>query len=292
MSQRVARLGLALLLVVSFALTACGGGRAGNAARFEPRVDYLQADRAGLIERANAWTAAGLQARGQLRMYWSGDEDSRHVDVRLFATSSGALMLRGRRSLAGRIFDLVGNGIEFQLVVPDHAAHYLGTATAPTQPDPEKPYFSLRPQHMTEALLPAVLPTSNAPGAFVLLETYPDRYALAWMEINAGQSRIRRRVSIERVGLRVSQIEGFDADGRIEFVADYSDYLGPGMDAYPGVIEVERPWEELVFRFDLSEAARNPNIPAGAFQFQELPPGYRALTIEEAMAESRREGGD
>ena len=63
------------------------------------------------------------------------------------------------------------------------------------------------------------------------------------------------------------------------------------MGAYPGVIDVERPWEELVFRFDLSEAQRNPSIPAIAFRFQELPPGYRALTIEEAMAESRRGGG-
>lgn len=280
-----------VLLVAVLALTACGGGRAGDAARFGPRVDYLEADLATLIERANAWTAAGLRARGELRMYWSGDEDSRHVNVRLFATSSGALVLRGTRGLAGKIFDLVGNGIEFQLVVPDHASHYLGIATAPTHPDPERPYFALRPQHMTEALLPTVLPTSNTPGAFVSLQTYPDRYALAWMEIDAGQSRIRRRVWIERVALRVSQIEGFDADGRIEFVADYSDYLGAGMDAYPGVIEVERPWAELVFRFDLSEVERNPSIPAGAFRFQALPPGYRTLTIEEAMAESRRGGG-
>lgn len=290
-SPWVAKLGPALLLVAALVLAACGGGRAGDAARFGPRVDYLEADLATLIERANAWTAAGLRGRGELRMYWSGDDDSRHVNVRFFATSSGALMLRGSRSLAGRIFDMVANGVDFQLVVPDHGAHYLGAATAPTQPDPERPYFALRPQHMTEALLPAVLPTSNAPGAFVLLVTYPDRYALEWMEIDAGQSRIRRRVWIERVALRVSQIEGFDADGRIEFVADYSDYLGSGIGAYPGVIEVERPWEELVFRFDLSEAERNPNIPAGAFQFQELPPGYRTLTIEEAMAESRRGRG-
>jgi len=279
-----------LLLVAVLALTACAGGRGPEAARFGPRVDYLEADLGALIERANAWTAAGLQARGQLRMYWSGDEDGRHVNVRLFATSSGALMLRGSRGLAGKIFDLVGNGIEFQLVVPDHAAHYLGKATAPTHPDPDRPYFALRPQHITEALLPAVLPTSNVPGAFVSLQTYPDRYALVWMEIDAGRSRVRRRVWIERVALRVSQIEGFDADGRIEFVADYSDYLGTGMDAYPAVIEVERPWAELVFRFDLSEVERDPSIPARAFRFQELPPGYRTLTIEQAMAESGRGG--
>ena len=100
--------GLAVLLVAVLALTACGGGRAGDAARFGPRVDVLEADLATLIERANGWTAAGLRAEGQLRMYWSGDEDSRHVNVLLFATSSGALMLRGSRGLAGKIFDLIG----------------------------------------------------------------------------------------------------------------------------------------------------------------------------------------
>jgi len=281
---------LPLLLIALLAVSACGG-QATDAARFAARVDYLEADTATLIARANAWTAASLQARGQLRMYWSGDDDSRHVDVRLFATSSDALRLNGRRSLAGTIFELISAGREFQLVVPDHAAHYMGTSAAVALPDPERPYFALRPPHMTSALLPELLPTTNSPGAFITLVTYPDRYVLAWMEVAAGQSRIRRRVYIERVGLRVSQIEGFDAVGRIEFIADYSNYLGTGVNAYPGSVEVERVWEELVFRFDFTEVERDPTIPAAAFRFQPLPNGYRSLTIEEAMAEFRREGG-
>jgi hypothetical protein len=280
-------------LSLLFTLVAAGcGGAATDAARLAPRVDYLEADPPTLITRANAWTAPSLRAEGQLRMYWSGDEDSRHVDVRLFAMAAGALRLNGRRSLAGTIFDLISDGREFQLVVPDHAAHYMGTSAAPAQPDPERPYFALRPQHMTEALLPAPLPTANSPAAWVVPETYPDRYALTWMEIADGQSRIRRRVWIERVNLRVSQIEGFDDDGRIEYIADYSDYIGRGPTAYPGTIEVERVWEELVFRFDFEEVERGPTIPEGAFRFQELPDGYRVLTIEEAMAEFRRDGGE
>lgn len=276
--------------VVGLALAGCGG-QAGGSAALAPRPNYLEADLPTLIERANAWTAPSLQARGQLRMYWSGDEDSRHVDARLFATQTGALRLDGRRSLAGRIFDMIANGLEFQLVVPDHATIYLGTSAAPAEPDPERPYFALRPHHMTEALLPEPLPTANTSWSYVTLETYPDRYALTWTEADNDLTRIRRRVWIERVGLRVSEIEGFDSDGRIEFIADYSGYLGGSVDAYPGVIEVERPWEELVFRFDLEEATREPTIPPVAFQFQELPDGYRTMTIEEAMAEIRRGGG-
>lgn len=279
------------MLLLSLIVVACGGGAATDAARFAPRADYREADPATLIQRANAWSAPSLRGRGQLRMYWSGDDDSRHVDVQFFATGTGALVMSGRRSLAGRIFDLVSDGREFQLVVPDHAAHYMGTSEAPTEPDPERPYFALRPQHMTEALLPEPLPTTNSPGSWVVTETYPDRYALTWMESDLGAPRIRRRVWIDRIDLRVSQIEGFDNDGRIEFIADYSDYLGGGIAAYPGGIEVERVWEELIFRFDLEEVERAPDIPPAAFQFQQLPAGYRVLTIEEAMAEFRREGG-
>lgn len=287
-SRRVPAALVSLLLLGG---VACGGGQAGNAARMAPRASYLEADPATLIQRANAWTAAGLRARGELRMYWSGDEDSRHVDVQLFATATGALRLLGRRTLAGTIFQLISDGREFQLAVPDHAAHYTGTSAAPAEPDPERPYFALRPHHMTAALLPEVLPTSNVPGSWIVPQTYPDRYALAWMELDGAQSRIRRRVWIERVNLRVSQIEGFDEDGRIEFIADYSDYIGRGPGAYPGTIRVERVWEELVFRFDLTEVERNPEFPEPAFRFEPLPPGYRVLTIEEAMAEFRREGG-
>jgi hypothetical protein len=285
------RIAPALLGLAALAGIGCGGGASTDAARFAPRPSYMSADTATLIQRANAWTAAGLRGDGELRMYWSGDEDSRHVNVQMFATASGALRLRGNRSLAGTIFDLVSDGREFQLAVPDHAAHYTGTSDAPAEPDPERPYFALRPHHMTSALLPEPLPATDSATAWIVPQTYPDRYGLTWMEADGAERRIRRRVWIERVNLRVSQIEGFDEDGRIEFIADYSDYLGRGAAAYPGTIEVERVWEELVFRFDFEEVERNPEITEGAFRFLEAPPGYRVLTIERAMAEFRREGG-
>jgi len=280
---------LVALSLVALMVAGCGG-RAASSAALAPRPDYLEADLPTLIARANAWTAASLEAKGQLRMYWSGDEDSRHVDARLFATRAGAMFLNGRRSLAGRIFDLVADGFRFQLVVPDHATIYTGTAAARAEPDPERPYFALRPHHMTEALLPLPLPTSNSRGSVVSLQTYPDRYALVWTDSDNDEPRIRRTVWIERVGLRVHEIEGFDSDGRIEFIATYSDYLGSGIDAFPGAIEVKRPFEELVFRFDLTEVDREPTIPPTAFHFQEPPSGYRTMTIQAAMAEFRRNG--
>ena len=287
---------LILAFLVSLVSLGCGGslGQRGTA-RLNVQIGsapvYLSADVATLVTRANAWTASALQTQGQLRMYWSRDDDSRHVNVRLFATSSGALHLVGGRSLVGTIFELVSNGVEFQLSVPDHGAHYMGTGAAPAEPDAERPYFALRPHHMTQALLPELLPTTNAAGFSIIRQTYPDRYCLVWMTDSEDTARIYRKVWIDRENLRVSQIEGFDADGRIDFVAKYSNYMVGAMDAYPSQIEVERPWEELVFRFDLTEADRNPSIPAAAFKFLELPAGYRLLTLEEAMEEFRRGGG-
>ncbi len=278
-----------LLLLSTSSLAACGG--AASSAATMPRPVYRDADQPTLIEIANGWTAAALRADGQLRLYWAADADSRHVDARLFATRSGALYLDGRRTLAGQIFELISNGLEFEIKIPDHAAVYSGTSNTPVEPDPERPYFALRPHHMTEALLPEPLPTISTPGSYVLLQEYPDRYGLVWMMVDNTEAIVRRKVWIERVGLRVSEIEVFDYDGKIDFVALYSNYLGADRAAYPGTVEVRRPWDELTFRFDFEAADRNPTIPAVAFQFKEAPPGYRSLTIQQALAEFRARGG-
>ena len=280
----------ALLLLSTSSLAACGG--AARSAATIPRLVYLDADQPTLIEIANAWTAAALRADGELRLYWAGDTDSNHVNARMIATRSGGLNLNGRRTLAGQIFELVSNGLDFELKIPDHSAVYTGTSNTPAEPDPERPYFALRPHHMTEALLPEPLPTTSTVGSYILLQEYPDRYGLVWMMADNAEAVVRRKVWIERVGLRVSEIEVFDYGGKIDFVALYSNYLGAGRAAYPGTVEVRRPWEELTFRFDLDNAQLNPTIPAVAFQFQEAPPGYRSLTIQQAMAEFRARGDE
>jgi len=283
--QRIGLAGAALCLTV----TACGGPP--PVSSLGPRPVYLEADEATLIERANAWTAAALYAKGQLRMYWAGNEDERHVDVRLFATRSGAIRMQGNRTLVGQIFTLAADGAEFLLRVPSHATTYLGISSAPAAPEPERPYFSLRPHHLTEALLPEPLPTADSSTTQVALETYPDKYVLAWWQANAtGEIALRRRVTISRIDLRVARIEAFAIDGRVSFDASYGGYLGPGLDAYPGRIDVRRPWEELVFRFEIEETRLNPTLQAGIFSLEPIE-GYRTITIEEAMAEFRSQGG-
>ncbi len=280
----------ALLLLSTSSLPACGG--AASSAATMPRPVYLDADLPTLIEIANAWTGAALRADGQLRLYWAGDPDSGHVSTRMIATRSGGLNLNGRRTLVGQIFELISNGLEFELKIPDHSAVYTGMSNTPAEPDPQRPYFALRPQHMTEALLPEPLPTTSTLGSYVLLQEYPERYGLVWMMVDNAEAVVRRKVWIERVDLRVSEIEVFDYTGKIDFIALYSNYLGAGRAAYPGTVEVRRPWDELTFRFDLDDAQLNPTIPAVAFQFKPAPPGYRSLTIQQALAEFRARGGE
>jgi hypothetical protein len=276
-------------VVLPLAFIACGGPP--PVSSLGPRPVYLQADKETLIERANAWTAASLYAKGQLRMYWAGNEDERHVDVRLYATRSGAIRLQGNRTLVGQIFTLAADGATFLLRVPSHATTYLGESAAPSAPDPERPYFSLRPHHLTEALLPEPLPRADSADNRVSLQTYPDSYALSWWHMDAaGDISLRRRVTISRLDLRVIRIEAFSAGGRAAFDATYGSYLGPTAEAYPGRIEVHRPWEELVFRFEIEEMRPSPTLPAGVFTLEPIE-GYRTMTIEEAMAEIRSQGG-
>ncbi len=287
-SRPVVMFGLAAAALCP-ALVACGGPP--PVSSLGPRPVYLEADKATLIERANAWTGAALYAKGQLRMYWAGNEDERHVDVRLYATRSGAIRMQGNRTLIGQIFTLAADGAEFLLRVPSHATTYLGMSAAPAVPDPERPYFSLRPHHITEALLPEPLPTADSASTQVALETYPDKYVLSWWQASAtGEIALRRRVTVSRIDLRVARIEAFTMDGRVAFAATYGGYLGPGIDAYPSRIEVRRPWEELVFRFEIEETRFNPTLQAGIFRLEPID-GYRTMTIEEAMAEFRSQGG-
>ena len=287
----------AAVLAASTLVAACGGPP--PVVTRPVRPDYQSADLATLVEIANGWTAASLRAVGQLRLFWAGNEDDRHVDARLFAARSGALYMQGDRTMAGNIFQLAGDGVDFWLRIPSQQTDYLGSSSAPAEPDPERPYFALRPHHVTEALLPEPLPSlTDGTRERVGLEVYPNRYGVSWWQRDeTGRLALRRRVWIERAHLRVVRVEAFRGGGRIDFIATYGDYGAGGRDAYPGFVQVERPWEELVFRFDLKEVLKNPSLQPGLFSLSPTPPGYRSMTIEEAMkeahdgeAQARRQG--
>jgi len=279
------------------------------------RPDYRTASLDELVRRANAWTSPSLRASGRLRLFWAGTDDSDHVDVQLLANRTGALLMQGKRSIVGTIFTLASDGFAFELSVPDHEAVYTGDATVPAEPYPERPYLALRPRHVAEALLPAPLPVPGGvvaaggslaegtaaadtgeagardggaavePGGSegLRLETWPGRYAVSWTDASG---RLRRRVWFDRLDLRVERIQAFDDDGRIDFVARYSEWLAPDVDAYPGRVRVERPWEDLTFEFEIEEVRRDVRLRREQLQ-PPRPETYRVLTIQEAIAELR-----
>lgn len=301
-AARPARLAVVLS---ALGVVACGGPP--PLRDVPPRPDYRSASLGELVDRANAWTAPSLRASGRMRLFWAGTDESDHVDVELLANRTGALLLQGKRSIVGTIFTLSSDGFAFELSVPDHQAVYIGDATVPAEPYPERPYLALRPRHVVEALLPAPLPVppeeaatfSGGPGRDageggtpeaagggrerLQLETWPDRYAVTWMD---ARGRLRRRVWLDRLDLRVDRIQGFDDDGRIDFIARYSEWKGPEANALPGRIRVERPWEDLTFEFEIDEAHRGVRLRREQLR-PPRPPGYRVLTIQEAIEELR-----
>lgn len=293
---------LAALTALVLALVGCGGPP--PVRDLPPRPDYRTASLDELVRRANAWTSPSLRASGRLRLFWAGTDDSDHVDVQLLANRAGALLMQGKRSIVGTIFTLASDGFEFELSVPDHEAVYTGDATVPAEPYPQRPYLALRPRHVTEALLPAPLPVPGDPdvpadsgvlgeGAAgeagqeirerLQLETWPDRYAVTWVD---ERGRLRRRVWFDRLDLRVERVQGFDEEGRIDQVASYSGWLSPEETAYPGRVRVERPWEDLAFEFEIEEARRDVRLRREQLR-PARPESYRILTIQEAIAELR-----
>lgn len=279
---------LAAVLAALLAAAACGRG---GAPRLEvrPAPDYLEAGLDELVIRANAWTAATVRIRGQLRMWASGTPESRHVDAGIIASRSGAIRVQGSRSMVGNLFDLAADGARMWLRIPSRDTVYHGAAHAPAELDPERPYLALRPHHLTEALLPEPLPTRRTAGDRLLLETFPGHYALGRLERrDDGGWRLRQRVWIERLALRVARLQLFDDEGRLTLEAEYGDYDAAGRAAYPGRILVELPFERLVVRVDVERVERGVRAPPGSFVLVPAA-GDRLVPIEQALAEEEVE---
>lgn len=284
-------LGILVVTASVTALAGCGGG----APRMEvvTRPDYREAPKAELVRRANAWTAATVRIRGEMRMWpLGGTPDGRHVDAGIIASRSGAIRVQGSRSVVGNLFDLAADGARMLLRIPSRETVYFGGAQAPGELDPERPYLSLRPYHFTEALLPQPLPSSSREGTGeVIVETYPDRYALAWLRRTAeGELRLRQRTWIGRRELRVTRRQVFRDDGRVMLDASYSAYPANEAGSYPRRIVVRLPFEGLVVRIDVDRSERDLVVPPGAFELR-VPSGDRRVPIEEAVEDAREAVG-
>jgi outer membrane lipoprotein-sorting protein len=125
--------------------------------------------------------------------------------------------------VAKNIFDMVSDGKEFRIYIPSKNAFLVGP-TALNRPS-KRPLENLRPQHIVEALFWPELP----PSANVLFEQFDfnvSRYYILTLlrQADSGKFEIARKIWYSRTDLRVSRVQLFGSDGRLDADTGYSDW--------------------------------------------------------------------
>jgi outer membrane lipoprotein-sorting protein len=125
--------------------------------------------------------------------------------------------------VAKNIFDMVSDGKEFRIYIPSKNAFLVGL-TVLNRPS-KKPLENLRPQHIVEALFWPELP----PSANVLFEQFDfnvSRYYILTLlrQAESGKFEIARKIWYSRTDLRVSRVQLFGSDGRLDADTAYSDW--------------------------------------------------------------------
>ena len=240
-----------------------------------------------LVRRANAWTSAALHASGNLTIFEAGADGGETYEVDLLVTRAAGLRVRGRAVEGGADFDLASDGLTLSIRLAGEGKLYRGSANSKPRYDPRLPFLSLRPQELTEALLPQPLRTRSDPSkpARVLIERYPDGFQLSWLRpAEPSGPRVRRRLWMD-ADFQVTRMTEFLADGRVALEALYNGYVTAAADAYPRQVEVVLPWEKLHFRFVFEAVDRRPQLGDHAFVL--VPePGERTLSLSSSVVPS------
>ena len=196
--------------------------------------------------------------------------------------------------VATNIFDMVSNGETFRIYIPSKNAFLVG-ATSLTRPS-KKPIENLRPQHIVEALFWPELPAS----ANVLFEQFnadPNRYYILTLLRPAagGKLEIARKIWFDRADLRVSRVQLYGADGRLDSDIAYSDWqpvgVAPAAGAepvtaqtqYPRGIHIWRPQDDYKLEIVITKLSVNEAISADRFDLAQ-PAGTELVRVGEDSA--------
>ena len=193
------------------------------------------------------------------------------------------------------IFDMVSDGKTFEMFIPSQ--HKFLTGPAKLEKPSDKPVENLRPQHLMDAIFWPTIPESeptlfeqaddNGIGSYVI--TVASRGA------NAADLHIARKIWFERVGLTLSRLEIYGADGQLESDIRYSGWspFSPVQNdaqnqvQYPKDITLNRPADGYSFAITVTKLTANQSIEASRFVLPQ-PAGSDLVRVgEEAGSASK-----
>jgi outer membrane lipoprotein-sorting protein len=227
------------------------------------------------IQTLNAGVAMKLTSGSA----YSGVIEQYHeVNGFLLAARPASIRVIGQAPVIGKnIFDMVSDGKTFEISIP--SKHKFVTGPVNVRRPSSKPIENLRPQHLTDALLWAALPTQST----VLFEESSEAnvryYVLTVLRAPAGVNRaadsatdfeIAEKIWFDRADLHVARVEGFAAGGVVGSDVRYSDWQPAGERSYPRQIDIARPGEDYQLAIHINKLTLNAPLAADAFTLKQL----------------------
>jgi outer membrane lipoprotein-sorting protein len=227
------------------------------------------------IQTLNAGVAMKLTSGSA----YSGVIEQYHeVNGFLLAAKPASIRVIGQAPVIGKnIFDMVSDGKTFEISIP--SKHKFVTGPVNVRRPSSKPIENLRPQHLTDALLWAALPTQST----VLFEESSEAnvryYVLTVLRAPTGVNRaadsatdfeIAEKIWFDRADLHVARVEGFAAGGVVGSDVRYSDWQPAGERSYPRQIDIARPGEDYQLAIHINKLTLNAPLAADAFTLKQL----------------------
>jgi outer membrane lipoprotein-sorting protein len=227
------------------------------------------------IQTLNAGVAMKLTSGSA----YSGVIEQYHeVNGFLLAARPASIRVIGQAPVISKnIFDMVSDGKTFEISIP--SKHKFVTGPVNVRRPSSKPIENLRPQHLTDALLWAALPTQST----VLFEESSEAnvryYVLTVLRAPTGVNRaadsatdfeIAEKIWFDRADLHLARVEGFAAGGVVGSDVRYSDWQPAGERSYPRQIDIARPGEDYQLAIHINKLTLNAPLAADAFTLKQL----------------------
>jgi outer membrane lipoprotein-sorting protein len=239
-------------------------------------------------------TSVGGWTKGKITQY---QKISGYILVR----KPGMLRMIGLLPIVrNRAFDMVSNGLSFELYIPPKNRFVVGRNDIISH-NTNQPLENLRPQHILDALLVREIDPSHE---LVVLEngyeTVSDpntkkeaqqpNYILIVIDRGDSGWYLSRKIIFSRTDLVPHQQIIYDKNGYIASDVHYTDFNNRDGIDFPFSIDIWRPQEE--YDINLSVARFTVNQPLSDEQFAlQQPPGAQVVRLDVPNA-SRSAGGD
>jgi outer membrane lipoprotein-sorting protein len=267
-----------------------------------------QATEAELIDRINsqAATIKTLNAAVDISTAVGGWTKGK---ITQYQTISGYIMVRKPQMLRmigllpivrNRAFDMVSNGLAFELSIPPKNRFIVGRNDV-TAHNSSQPLENLRPQHILDALLVREIDTASEIA--VLENSYetvtdlkrkkevqqPD-YVINIIHRGDAGWYLSRKIIFSRMDLEPHQQIVYDQHGYIASDVHYRNFSDhEGID-FPGGINIWRPQEEYAIDLTVQKLVLNQPLADEQFALQR-PAGSQVIHLDAANS-SRNSGGD